>query len=148
MDATKSVVGKMRSPSLSPLGSEFKGFLFAPVCEDKDEAPLSVISALARLDVDPWEEAAALADLPREVAAQRLASLLAKLPYGPSPTRPDPATISARLVALLPRSATSARPSRGILIHAPPLKVSQLFTLIYLAALLTALVFFMRVLSD
>jgi hypothetical protein len=43
---------------------------------------LSVLSALARAGVDPWEEAAHLARLPGETATQRLASLIAALPNG------------------------------------------------------------------
>jgi hypothetical protein len=43
---------------------------------------LSVLSALARLNVDPWAEAARLSALPKYMAAQRLASLFARLPRG------------------------------------------------------------------
>ena len=46
---------------------------------------LSVLSALARLDIDPWHEAAKLAVLPGETATHRLASLIAALPDEPSP---------------------------------------------------------------
>jgi hypothetical protein len=42
--------------------------------------PLSVLSALARLNLDPWHEAAELSDLPKDTAAQRLAALIALLP--------------------------------------------------------------------
>ncbi len=75
---------------------------------------LSVLSALARLDVDPWQEAAKLALLPGETATQRLAALIAALPDGPSVHR-DPGTIAARLIALLPRRAESNTPSRETL---------------------------------
>jgi len=34
---------------------------------------VSVLSGLARSDVDPWQEAATLAELPGETATQRLA---------------------------------------------------------------------------
>ena len=71
--------------------------------------PLSVLSALARLDVDPWEEADKLARLPGETATQRLASLIAGLPDWPS-MHIDPRTIAARLIALLPRQARSGIP--------------------------------------
>ena len=125
MEAASCVAEVTRSRSLSPLGSEFNDFLFAPVCEDGDETPLSVISALARLDFDPWEEAAALARLPSETAAQRLACLLAKLPYGPSP-RPDSRTIADRLVPLLPRSANPDMPSRTIFVRTGSPNRSQL----------------------
>lgn len=73
---------------------------------------LSVLSALARLDVDPWQEAAELARLPRESATQRLVSLIAAaLPDKPS-VRLDPGSIAARLIALLPSGAVSNIPSR------------------------------------
>jgi hypothetical protein len=41
------------SASISQLGSKFDAFLFAPVGNDKNEMVLSVLSALARLNVDP-----------------------------------------------------------------------------------------------
>jgi hypothetical protein len=88
------------------LGSEFDNFLFAPIAEDRNGMPLSVLSALARLDVDPWEEAAKLTRLPGETAAQRLASLIATLSDEPS-ARLNPGTIAVRLVALLPPQAGS-----------------------------------------
>lgn len=90
-----------RSVRMSPLGSEFNDFLYAPIGEDSNGMLLSVLSALARLDVDPWEEAAQLAQLPEETAARKLGLLIAALPNGPS-ARPDPATIALRLIALLP----------------------------------------------
>jgi hypothetical protein len=75
-----SVVGMTRTTSLSPLGSEFDNFLFAPIGEDKNGMLLSVVSALARLDVDPWQEAGELARLPPESAIARLASRISALP--------------------------------------------------------------------
>lgn len=101
-----------QSASVSLLGSEFNDFLFASIGEDGNGMLLSVLSALARLDVDPWQEAASLARLPGAVATRRLASLLAALPEGPS-ARQDSGTIAARLVALLPHGAGPNLPSRG-----------------------------------
>jgi hypothetical protein len=95
-----------RTTSLSPLGSEFDDFLFAPIGEDKNGMHLSVLSALARLDVDPWQEAGELARLPAESAIARLASRIAALPDDSS-THPDPGTISGRLIVLLPRQGRS-----------------------------------------
>jgi hypothetical protein len=98
------------------LGSEFDDFLFAPIAEESNGMLLSVISALARLDLDPWQEAIKLAGLPGETATQRLASLLiAALPGGPS-AHLDPGTIAARLIALLPRRASSSVEPRKMLI--------------------------------
>ena len=72
---------------------------------------LSVVSALARLDVDPWQETAQLAQLPGATATQRLASLIAALPDRPS-AHQDPRTIAARLIELLPRRTGSNAMSR------------------------------------
>ena len=74
---------------------------------------LSVLSALARLDVDPWQEANELAQLPGETATRRLALLIAAIPGGPS--APDPGTVAARLIALLPGRASSNVPSHETL---------------------------------
>ena len=49
--------------SVANLGSEFDAFLFAPIGEEKNGMLLSVVSALARLNIDPWQEAANLATL-------------------------------------------------------------------------------------
>ena len=67
---------------------------------------LSVLSALARLDVDPWQEADELARLPGDTATQRLASLIAALPDGPS-AHLDPGAVATRLIALLPHPVIS-----------------------------------------
>ena len=100
------MVEMTHSASASFLGSEFNDFLFAPIGEERNGMLLSVLSALARLDVDPWQEAAELARLTGEAATERLASMIAALPDGPSAPS-DPRTIAARLVALLPRRASS-----------------------------------------
>jgi hypothetical protein len=63
------------SAPASILGSEFDEFLFAPIGKDRNELLLSVLSALARMDVDPWQEASELARLPREAAIQRRSDL-------------------------------------------------------------------------
>ena len=81
--------------------SEFDDFLFAHIGEEKNGMLLSVLSALARLELDPWREAAELARMPRQIARQRLRSLIEALPNQP-PTRLEPETVSTRLIALLP----------------------------------------------
>jgi hypothetical protein len=42
------------------LTCQFDEFLYARIDEGSDTTPLSVLSMLARLDLDPWEEAAKL----------------------------------------------------------------------------------------
>jgi hypothetical protein len=88
--------------SISALGSEFDDFLFALVGEDRNGMPLSVISVLARMELDPWVVAASLADLPAETAARKLAAWLDALP-DPTLKPASPDTRAARLIALLPR---------------------------------------------
>jgi len=44
----------MSSVSNVRLG-EFETFLYAPIGQDNEGMPLSVLSALARRDVDPWQ---------------------------------------------------------------------------------------------
>ena len=67
----------MMTPAASVffVGSEFDNFLHASIGVEGNEMALSVLSALARLNVDPWEEAAELSELPQHTATQRLASL-------------------------------------------------------------------------
>jgi hypothetical protein len=106
------------------LGPEFDAFLFAPVDEEAKGAPLSVLSALARLDVDPWREAAELAAMPKGAANQRLMSLLAALP-DTSSARRAPDTIADRLVKLLPRRDGASIVSREKLLRADPAPTSR-----------------------
>ena len=99
----------MPATSISFFRPEFDDFLYAPVGADGVEMPLSVLSALARLDVDPWMEAAELSELPKGAAVQRLASLLAQLPGGRW-TLTDSTAIADRLVELLPSPSSSEVP--------------------------------------
>ena len=102
----------MPSAAIAVPGAEFNDFLFAPIGEDKNGMPVSVLSGLARLDMDPWQEAAQLAQSPRETATQRLASLIGALRDEES-AYPDPPTIAARLIALLPQRDGSSNRSRN-----------------------------------
>jgi hypothetical protein len=99
----------MTRTSFTVLASEFDDFLFATMGEGRNDVPLSVLSVLARLGIDPWEEAAELARVSREVATQRLASLITALPDGPS-AHLDPGRIAARLIVLLPGQSNSKIP--------------------------------------
>jgi hypothetical protein len=95
----------MTHAALAPLiGPDFDEFLGASIGEDRNGTGLSVLSALARLDVDPWQEATSLARMSREAAAGRLTALIDALPYEPASVIPSK-TIAADLVALLPRAS-------------------------------------------
>jgi len=95
------------SARFSLLHSDLNDFLFASVGEEQNGMPLSVISALTRLGVDPWKEAARLAALPKAVAAEALAPMIARLPID----RPQPSDNLA-ITQLLPLSGQSAPPGR------------------------------------
>lgn len=56
---------------LTGLEPQYDAFLFAPVCEAY-EMTLSVLSLLARQDVDPWQEAARLAQLSKQPCCKDL----------------------------------------------------------------------------
>ena len=55
-------------PLVSSFTSRYNQFLYAPICEEANGMQLSVLSALARMDVDPWEEATRLAAMPKAIA--------------------------------------------------------------------------------
>lgn len=61
---------------------------------------LTMLSALARSGVDPWDEAASLAALSPESATQKIIQMLAGVPNGPPPGD-QTASLAARLVATL-----------------------------------------------
>lgn len=103
------------------LRSDLNDFLFTPIADDSNGMHLTMLSALARSGVDPWEEAAGLRTLSREDATTKLVHLLADVPNGPSPGD-DTATLAASLVAQLhsspkaplkPISSTAAAAARG-----------------------------------
>ena len=97
-------------PEYSLGHSEYNAFLFAAVGEEKVGLPLTVLTALARQGVDPWDEAARLADLPREAAARILGAVIAKLPEGDWKAS-DSEAIATRLVKWLPGRSALAIPS-------------------------------------
>ena len=80
---------------------------------------LSVISALARTNVDPWEEATRLAAMPRAIAAKTLLSIL-DLVSGRSWKSPEAAAIAARLVRLLPQPGEAATMDAAGTVNAAP----------------------------
>ena len=96
------------TPAISTffVSTEFNEFLYAPIGNEENKMALSVLSALARLNIDPWAEAARLAALPKDVAAQRLTSLIARLPRGRW-AQSDCALIANRLIEFLPQGTSS-----------------------------------------
>ena len=89
-----------------PLQPEFERFLFATVGDEIEGTPLSVISALTRLGLDPWQEAGRLSSMTRHEAVEQLARLIAEIPGG-SRQRQDAFEIAGGLVGLLPARAAA-----------------------------------------
>ncbi|WP_193369296.1 hypothetical protein [Pelagibius marinus] len=100
-------------PEYSLVHSEFNNFLFAYVGEEKSGLQLTVLSALARLGLDPWAEAARLSGLTKEAATSALTETISGLPGGDWEAA-DQRAIAVRLVGFLPRrSGTSAKSPQG-----------------------------------
>ena len=76
-------------------------FLHATIGVERNGVNLSVLSLLARAGHDLWAEAARLAELPRDAAADSLANTFASLPAGSLPPA-QARMIALCLVPLLP----------------------------------------------
>jgi hypothetical protein len=96
--------------SISFFRPELDDFLHASIGMERNEMPLSVLSALARLGLDPWKEATELSELPSDSATQRWAALIMRLPGGRW-TQADSKGIAHRLIELLPRRSSPTVPS-------------------------------------
>lgn len=101
----------------STLSASYDDFLFAPVCEEANGMRLSVLSALARMNVDPWEEARRLAAMPKAIAEKTLLSALDRV-SGRSWKSPEAAAIAARLVQLLPHPGATGSSTAPIAANA------------------------------
>lgn len=104
---TESPRPDLPRPELSIGHPEFDAFLSARVGADADGVELSVMSALARLGLDPWSETARLSDLPRHAAVEALTLTLGKLPAGswkPADDHRNLADLAHRLADCLPRT--------------------------------------------
>ena len=91
--------------SFRPLRPDLDRFLFATVGDEIDGVPLSVVSALTRLGLDPWQEAGRLSSLSNREAVEQLARLIAELPGLFRPLA-EAREIADRLIQLLPRHDT------------------------------------------
>ena len=90
----------------SPIQPEFDNFLFATVGEEINGMPLSTISMLTRLGIDPWQEAGRLASMVKREAIDQLILIIARLP-GTDWVDARRAEIARNLIDLLPHRAES-----------------------------------------
>lgn len=94
-----------RADVLHPDRSDLEQFLYAFVGADREGFEVTVLSTLARLGLDPWKEAAELADMSEESARARLGVLLGKFRDVPAVTA-GTESIARKLIALLPIGTT------------------------------------------
>src|SRR5690349_20640153 len=97
--------------SFRPLRPDLDQFLFARVGDEVDGIPVSVISALTRLGLDPWKEADRLSSLSAPEAAEQLARLAAEIP-GMCRSLREARQIADCLVRLLPQHASNISTSQ------------------------------------
>lgn len=97
----------MTSPS-----HDFDDFLYSVLREEAGGGSLTVLSVLARHDVDPWEAAEGLARLPRQAAATQLRLLIAAHMNDEQGSHDD--AIVIELLTRLPRSATIQRSATAV----------------------------------
>lgn len=93
------------------LTDRYNDFLFAPISKQENGMQLSVLSMLARKNVDPWEEAARLEAMPLGDAEWALVAMLSKVPER-TWSLSDAEGIAKRLVQRLPH-ATYPAPNVG-----------------------------------
>ena len=86
--------------------------MYAPIGAERNDSVLSVLSALARTGIDPWQEAARLAQLSKALATQRLTAIIAGLPDGQW-AQAETGAIAARLIELLPAKGVAPSASPG-----------------------------------
>ena len=98
-------------PLFAPLRPDLDSFLFAVLREERNGVPLSTISALTQLGLDPWEEAGRLASLAQRDAVERLTGLLLRLPGPNRPLAEEARQIAVALIDLLPRASWINKPA-------------------------------------
>lgn len=139
MMSNESHMVRSTAPHLS-LPSTYNDFLYAPVGEDKNGVYLTVLSMLARQNLDPWEEAAGLSRLPRDGAKQKLVSMITASSGEPSTTA-ELRAVADRVLALLPGCASMDK-SRDVSAGAPPPGLSPARSKLLLIAIYIGVVLF------
>jgi hypothetical protein len=99
---------------------------------------LSVLSTLARLGKDPWQEAGRLALMPKTAAGDALARMITATPTSVW-SLSDAMAIAVRLVALLPNPNAPSSPGGGATSNATSWTRKQWVVLFVVATLATGL---------
>lgn len=92
--------------------SGYNAFLFADVGDDLNGSPVTLLSALARLDRDPWVQAAKWAKLSQAEAVDDLVACIRAMQLTPHALAAAGVT-ARRLIKLLPMPGSVARAPRA-----------------------------------
>jgi hypothetical protein len=123
-----------------PQDAEFERFLHASVGEDRNGYDVTVLSTLARLNLDPWEEAAELAALGRDAAASRLGLLLSRFRDVPA-LEHDHGPVARELAGLLPRTAARAANAGGAATMRIPVSSGMIWAVLAVLVILMQMMF-------
>ena len=121
-----------------PLRPDLDGFLFSKIGDECRGMPLSMVSALTQLGLDPWQEASRLSSLSKREAVEQLARLIVELPDRSGPLT-EARQIAGVLVERLPKissgaPASSRRTKRSWIPRWPTLSWEARFYLLCAAA--------------
>jgi hypothetical protein len=94
-----------RSDVFALKNSGLERFLFAEVGTEMNGSTLTVLSVLARLGQDPWDQAAQWVSLPKATIIDRLTKSIAQMPLSEQALR-DVDQTANRLILLLPVEVT------------------------------------------
>jgi hypothetical protein len=120
--------------SCASSNADFERFVYADVATDPNGMELTVLSALSRRGLDPWQEAQRLAQLPPFAAADGLAQILRVVPAVQA-LRLDVNVIAQRLVALLPFRGTVTGGQFPSKLASAPVQVPRGTTLMIMGAI-------------
>jgi hypothetical protein len=123
-----------RVGSFASSNTEFERFVYADVATEPNGMELSVLSALSRQGLDPWQEAQRLAQLPPFAAADGLAQILRAVPAVRA-LRLDVKMIAERLVALLPAQCTVTGGQSPSTLAVTPVQVPRALTFLMMGAI-------------
>jgi hypothetical protein len=128
----EDVVSKVGSFASS--NADFERFVYSDVATEPNGMELSVLSALSRQGLDPWQEAQRLAQLPPFAAADGLAQTLRAVPAVRA-LRLDVKMIAERLVALLPAQGTVTEGQSPSKLALTPVQVPRALTFLMMGAI-------------
>jgi hypothetical protein len=120
--------------SFASSNADFERFVYAGVATEPNGMELSVLSALSRQGLDPWQEAQRLAQLPPFAAADGLAQTLRAVPAVRA-LRLDVKMIAERLVALLPAQGTVTEGQSPSKLALTPVQVPRALTFLMMGAI-------------